>query len=253
MTTPSTTAAETQVPAGATAPAPATPAPAAPAAPAPAAPAPAAPAPSEPAAPAETWTPSGDAVIDSAATAFLKGGGTLAQTQAFLQEATETGTFSDSTKATLRKALGDNAELVISAVEAKAQAHHAWVQAERKAVYDVFGGEAKFKEAQAWLKDNAEQSVRDYISQGLNQGGAAAQFASQQIIELMRSKGATMEGTAHRPSESTTTGTKHLGLQEYINKERELSRIGDTKGLEELRARGVAAKKAAEKAGHNWR
>lgn len=229
--------------------------PAAPAAPAVPPAAPAAPAaPETPPAAPETWEATGDSVVDAAAAAFLKGGGTRAALDSILTEVAETGKISPTAKSVIEKALGDNAPLALASLEAKASAHHEWVKAERAAVYKEFGTEAQFTAAQEWAKTNLSQSERDFINRGLNQGGDAAKLASQQLLSIMKSRGANVEGQVERPNNTTTQGNEQLiGLQDYINQERVLRAKGDTQGLKALEARGRAAQKAAAAQGLRWR
>lgn len=218
--------------------------------------------PTEPAIPAETpaeavvpetWTPSGDSLVDTIAKGYLEKGGSVAQFQALLDDVGNTGALTEAAKVELKRTFGDMAEALIPSIEAKAKANLEYVTRERKAVFDAVGGESKFAEMQDWAKTNLDDATRGFISNALNQGGKAAQMAVKTLTQLMIEGGATMEGTTHKADGAAATNDDALTLQTYLNEKATLTRAGNKAGVEALEARARVAIKSAAARGVKWR
>ena len=201
----------------------------------------------------ETWTPSGDELVDGLATAYLEKGGDVATFNAILQDVGDTGKLTEQARKILNDTFGAAAQAMIPAIEQKAQAHLTWVTAERTAIYTAAGGEAEFARMQEWSEKNLDAGVRAFISAGLNKGGDTAQLAISQLRELMIKKGATVTGNIEKSGHQVNAGGEPLGLAQYIQERAKLEKVGDRAGVEALQARARAAQAAATKAGRAWR
>lgn len=201
----------------------------------------------------ETWTPSGDDLIDGLASAYLEKGGDVATFNAILQDVGDSGKLTEHARNVLNDTFGAAAAAMIPAIEQKAQAHLQWVTAERNAIYEACGSEDEFARMQDWAAKNLDANVRAFISAGLNKGGETAQLAVTQLRELMIKKGATVTGTVEKAGHQANQGGEPLGLAQYIQERAKLEKIGDHEGVKALQARARVAQDAATKAGRQWR
>jgi hypothetical protein len=200
------------------------------------------------------WTPTGNTLVDTIAQGYIAKGGTPEQMAELIHEVGQTGKLLDSHKRALADTFGDLAPALIPSLENAAQANIAWVANERKAVFDVVGGETAFNDMRSWAHENLDQETQDYISAGLEKGGKTAQAAIAQLKTFMKEKGATVTDTTHKANGEQATNTDApLGLAQYVTEKATLVKAGNTEGIAALEARARVAMNAAHKKGLKWR
>jgi hypothetical protein len=201
----------------------------------------------------EAWEASGDVFVDTIAKGYLAKGGSAEQFTALLEDVGNTGTLSAAAKVALKQTFGDMADALIPTIEDKAKANLAWVTTERKAVYDVVGGQAVFEQMQEWSKANLDASTREFLNTSLGFGGKQAQMAVAQLKELMVEKGATVKGMTFKVDGTPVDTGNYIGLAEYITQNKILQKSGDVSAQAALKARANASMKAAEARGERYR
>lgn len=200
------------------------------------------------------WTPTGNTLVDTIAQGYIAKGGTPEQMAELIHEVGQTGKLLDSHKRALADTFGDLAPALIPSLENAAKANLDWIANERKAVFDVVGGEAKFQEMRSWAHENLDQETQDYISDGLEKGGKTAQAAIAQLKTFMKEKGATVTDKTHTATgEQVASTDAPLGLAQYVSEKAALVKAGNTDGIAALEARARVAMNAAHKKGLKWR
>lgn len=183
------------------------------------------------------WVSHNDEFVDGLAAAFVQNGGKVADLEALMHDVGEAGTLTTHARKVLNDTFGAAAAAMIPAIEQKAAEHKKWITGERTAIYNNFGGEAGFNKVREWANTNLDPAIRQFLTNGLNAGGEAAQLASKQLIEIMRQKGATVTGDVIKAEGSGQAATERLTLTKYMAEYDKLHKSGDSEAIKALDAR----------------
>lgn len=196
--------------------------------------------------PAASVKPTGNKALDIAVATFVKSAGaTDGDISKALDKAYESGNVADIDRAFLKERFGDNAESAIALAEAVMEHELAASQSILNSVFEVAGGEAKFREASDVFRQHADADEKAAVRFMLDSNNPdMVKYAAKKIVDFHKASGVLSTTGGKLVPDSGFSENQGLSADEFTKARHALNQMSrtyqnDLGRLMELRRIGI--------------